>query len=57
LQRVFVHPHGFYVDLNENRKVAPFLTTLLGLMESCIVASLFSGFCYANRESLISTRS
>jgi hypothetical protein len=53
LQRIFVHPHGFYVDIYENRKVPPFLTTLLGLMESCIVASLLSGFCYAYRESTI----
>ncbi len=53
LQRVFVHPHGFYFDVYENRKVTPFLTTLLGLMESCIVAILLSGFCYANRENMI----
>jgi len=53
LQRIFVHPHGFYIDVYENRKVPPFLTTLLGLMESCIVASLLSGFCYAYRESMI----
>lgn len=52
LQRMFVHPHGFYVDINENRKVPPFLTTLLGLAESCIIAILLSGFCYANRTSL-----
>ncbi|MDZ7303058.1 MAG: hypothetical protein ONB44_13100 [candidate division KSB1 bacterium] len=53
LKRVFVHPHGFYVDLSENRKVPPFLSTLLGLLESCIVALVLSGFCYANRESMI----
>jgi hypothetical protein len=53
LQRMFVHPHGFYVDLNENRKVSPFLSTLLGLTEGCISALLLSGFCYANRTNLI----
>jgi hypothetical protein len=53
LQRIFVHPHGFYVDVNENRKVPPFLSTLLGLAEGCIVAILLSGFCYANRTSLV----
>jgi hypothetical protein len=53
LHRIFVHPHGFYVDVNENRKVPPFLSTLLGLTEGCIVAILFSGFCYANRTSLV----
>lgn len=52
LQRMFVHPHGFYVDINENRKVPPFLSTLLGLAEGCIAAILLSGFCYANRTSL-----
>jgi hypothetical protein len=53
LQRMFVHPHGFYVDINENRKVPPFLSALLGLTESCIIALLLSGFCYANRTSLV----
>jgi hypothetical protein len=53
LQRIFVHPHGFYVDVCENRKVPPFLSTLLGLMECCIVAILLSAFCFANRESMI----
>ncbi|MGH7596788.1 MAG: glycoside hydrolase family 2 TIM barrel-domain containing protein [bacterium] len=53
LQRIFVHPHGFYIDVYENRKVPPFLSTLLGIMESCIVASLLSGFCYAYRENVI----
>jgi len=53
LQRMFVHPHGFYVDINENRKMAPFLSTLLGLAEGCIIAILFSGFCYANRTNLV----
>jgi hypothetical protein len=48
-----VHRHGFYVDVNENRKVPPFLSTLLGLAEGCIVAILLSGFCYANRTSLV----
>ena len=52
LQRMFVHPHGFYVDINENRKMPPFLSALLGLAEGCIIAILLSGFCYANRTNL-----
>ncbi len=52
LQRMFVHPHGFYVDINENRKVPPFLSALLGVAEGCIIALLLSGFCYANRTNL-----
>ncbi|MDZ7362168.1 MAG: hypothetical protein ONB46_15800 [candidate division KSB1 bacterium] len=53
LQRMFVHPHGFYVDINENRKVPPFLSALLGVAEGCIIALLLSGFCYANRTNLV----
>lgn len=53
LRRVFVHPHGFYVDIFENRKTPPFLSVLIGLAECCIIATLFSGFCYANRENFI----
>jgi hypothetical protein len=52
MRRIFVHPHGFYVDICENRKVPPFLSTLVGLTESCILTLLLSGFCYAHRESL-----
>ncbi|MDZ7343357.1 MAG: hypothetical protein ONA90_02460, partial [candidate division KSB1 bacterium] len=53
LHRVFVHPHGFYVDIFENRKTPPFLTALIGLAECCILATLFSGFCYAYRDNFI----
>jgi len=53
LRRVFVHPHGFYHDLFEHRKVAPFLTVFIGLVESAIAAFLFAQFCYAFRESLV----
>ncbi|MGH7492282.1 MAG: glycoside hydrolase family 2 TIM barrel-domain containing protein [bacterium] len=53
LRRVFVHPHGFYHDLYEHRKIAPFLTVLIGLTESAIVAFLLVQFCYAFRQSLV----
>lgn len=53
LRRIFVHPHGFYIDLYENRKVAPFLTTLLGLAESCILALLLTQFFYAFRHDVV----
>ena len=53
LQRMFVHPHGFYVDLNENRKMPSFLSALLGIAEGGIMAILLSGFCYANRTNLV----
>ncbi len=53
LRRVFVHPHGFYIDVYENRKVAPFLTVLLGLAESGVLALLLTQFCYAFRHQLV----
>lgn len=53
LRRIFVHPHGFYIDLYENRKVAPFLTVLLGLAESCVLALLLTQFFYAFRHDVI----
>ena len=53
LRRLFVHPHGFYVDIVENRKVAPALTLLVALVEGCIVAVLLSAFLFANRHSLL----
>ncbi|MDZ7266045.1 MAG: hypothetical protein ONB48_01755 [candidate division KSB1 bacterium] len=53
LRRVFVHPHGFYIDVYENRKVAPFLTVLLGMAESAVLALLFTQVCYAFRHQLI----
>lgn len=53
LKRVLAHPHGFFLDLYENRKVAPFLTLMLGLTESCILAVLLAQFGYAFRQSLI----
>ncbi len=53
LKRVLAHPHGFFLDLYENRKVAPFLTLMLGLTESCILGVLLAQFGYAFRQSLI----
>jgi len=53
LRRVFVHPHGFYIDVYENRKVAPFLTTLLGLAESSVLALLLTQICYVFRQQLV----
>jgi hypothetical protein len=53
LKRVLAHPHGFFLDLYENRKVAPFLTFMLGATESCVLAVLLAQFGYAFRQSLI----
>ena len=44
LRRIFFFPHGFYIDLSENRRVSPLLTSIVGgtviLTLSIIIASL-----------------
>jgi hypothetical protein len=51
LRRVFAHPHGFYVDVVENRKISPILTVTIAGAEGCIAAILLSGFLFAYRNS------
>lgn len=51
LRRAFAHPHGFYFDIIENRKIPPSLTTLIAMAEGCIFATLLSGFLFAYRNS------
>jgi len=51
LRRAFAHPHGFYFDIVENRKVSPALTILLALAEGCVFAILCAGFLFAYRNS------
>jgi hypothetical protein len=53
LRRVFVHPHGFYLELREMRKIPPFLTTLLVVVEVAVIASLVSSTLLPFRESLL----
>lgn len=53
LRRIFAHPHGFYVDIVENRKISPFLTILIAVAEGCISAILLSGFLFAYRHSFV----
>lgn len=53
LRRVFVHPHGFYLELREMRKVPPFLTSLLLVVEVIVVASLVSAALLPFRGSLL----
>ncbi len=53
LARIFLHPHGFYTDLCENRRVIPFLTFVAGstvyLTGGILTASTF----YYLRSSLL----
>lgn len=51
LRRAFAHPHGFYFDIVENRKIPPTLTILIAFAEGCIFATLLSGFLFAFRNS------
>lgn len=53
LQRAFAHPHGFYMDLLDNRKVQAYHSTLLGLLQGVIWAVLITSFFYAFKESLL----
>lgn len=47
-KRIFIHPHGFYVDLRDGRKVPPSHTILMALFVSIgiglVMASLLSYF-------------
>jgi len=51
LRRAFAHPHGFYFDIVENRKIPSSLTILIAIAEGCIFATLLSGFLFAYRNS------
>ena len=53
LRRVFIHPHGFYMDIRENRKVPLFLTLLLGILEGTIWGGILAGWIYAFRDNTL----
>lgn len=53
LRRVFVHPHGFYMDIRENRKVPAFLTFLLAFLEGAVWGCLIAGLLFAFRDHLL----
>ncbi|MDQ7053084.1 MAG: glycoside hydrolase family 2 TIM barrel-domain containing protein [candidate division KSB1 bacterium] len=53
LRRIFVHPHGFYMDIRENRKVPAFLTLLLGILEGAIWGCIVAGLIWSLRNQLI----
>lgn len=53
LRRAFVHPHGLYSDLFENRKTPTFLTILLGAFQGVIMALLMTSVFYVFRESML----
>jgi|GEM_PF-562511 len=50
-RRVFIYPHGFYVDLCENRHVNVFLTALVGLSSFITLGSLLASYTFHLRSS------
>ena len=53
IRRAFIHPHGFYTDLRDNRKIPLFLTTLLGLLEGIVLALLLESVFFIFRKNLL----
>ncbi len=53
IRRIFVHPHGFYIDLYENRKVPVFITTIVACAQSLVLALLLASSFFACREFLL----
>ncbi len=51
LKRVFVYPHGFYMDLIENRQVNPFLTGVMGLASFLTISTLLASLIFFLREN------
>ncbi len=53
LRRAFLHSHGFYADIFENRKVPAFATIVLGLLQGAIWGILISSVLFTWKESLL----
>ena len=51
IRRIFIYPHGFYMDLIENRQVNPFITGLIGLASFLTMATLLASFVFFLREN------
>lgn len=51
LKRVFIYPHGFYMDLIENRQVNPFLTGVMGLASFVTMSTLLASLIFFLREN------
>jgi hypothetical protein len=51
LHRVFVYPHGFYMDLIENRQVNPFLTGVIGVASFLTMSTLLASLVFFFREN------
>ena len=52
LKRIFIHPHGFFVDLRDKRKIPISHTLLIAILEALGVALIGATFCYFYKENV-----
>ncbi len=53
LKRIFSHPHGFYTEVRENRKVPSGHTFLLSILTTAVLSILLSSIIFNLRMSLM----
>lgn len=53
LKRVYRFPHGFIVDLQENRKVSSFLTLFIGAISLLSVVIILAGWIYCLKTNIL----
>jgi len=51
VRRAFFYPHGFYMDLVENRQLSPFLTGLVGVVCFLSLSAILTSFVYFYRTN------
>ena len=52
IRRIFLYPHGFYMDLNENRRINTFLSVFVGIIEFSALATIITSLLYFVRKNL-----
>ncbi|MFQ6113471.1 MAG: glycoside hydrolase family 2 protein [bacterium] len=53
LRRIFLYPHGFYIELKDNRKISVWHTFLIGLLTCAIWGIILSSIAFKCRQLLI----
>lgn len=53
LRRIFIYPHGFYMELKENRKIAVWHSFLLSLLICMILSIITASIAFRFREDLV----
>jgi hypothetical protein len=53
LRRIFVHPHGFYTEIRENRKVPAWHTFLLSFLTCVILGVMLSSLAFLLKQNLL----